>query len=740
MNNEQVGRIYYEANIDTASLQAAATAAEAIAKGASDNISSSFSSGLKGIESALSPLVPAALAVTGAMAVGFYSAANAAFQQVRAVENASFGLRAYEKDAAAVNQVLGSLVEFARSDQGVLFQREELFAAASALKGFGESTANLESRVKLLAQGVAVGNVGFEELAQIMGRSAQQGKLTTEAYDQLAYRGIILDSSLRGAAVGADELYKALDNAIDDSILADRANTIDGLVVRLQSAWRDLGSTILGVDRQTSQFIEGGLGDAIRDGISWLTNFIKTNQQMIISIGSFVASFGAAILAAYGLVKALQLLQVAATAFVRHPFIAVLTITVGLLAGSIMNKVINNTLGAASATDEFAGSLSNATNQAEGTSDAAAKLAKDLEKINRDYNESLAEIVKRHEDSIKSITQQVIDENSKYNAAVNQRLTTFQEQQGKEEAAHLVKTQKLQNQIDFLRRYNNQSNQQQLVELQFALARENAEYDKRNMEREAKYAADANAEKLSYDQRINDLNTRLAEEQGVLNRHAAEVASIRGVILLDEIDKLKRGRNEQIKAAQEAAAGSVAAFSNQQGNAADAGRSLGQEIGNGMRDSLKQAIKDTAGLVGDFAATVGVFIQTIFTTLAKNPSKAGNLPYGELWKRAAENTGLSSRAKGGPVSANKPYFVGENQDGSLNSTSELFVPRQHGTIIPANEVQNAMGGAGNGTTININLSGVMTSSPSDERAVARRIIERFNEIAQAKGITQIGMA
>ena len=47
---------------------------------------------------------------------------------------------------------------------------------------------------------------------------------------------------------------------------------------------------------------------------------------------------------------------------------------------------------------------------------------------------------------------------------------------------------------------------------------------------------------------------------------------------------------------------------------------------------------------------------------------------------------IEGRAMGGDVEPNVPYIVGENPDGSLNETSELFVPEQSGTIIPNDEL------------------------------------------------------
>lgn len=215
------------------------------------------------------------------MATGAVAASKAAWDQVRAVEDGSFALRAYEKDASKVNQILSELVAYARSDMGVLFQRQDLFKAASNLRGFGEEADKVTDRVKILSKGVALGMTNFDELSQIVGRAAQAGKLTAEQYDQLAYRGIILDSSLRGAAVGADELYNALDKALPDDILKGRADTIQGRLIRLQSAFRDVGAEILGVDRETSKFIEGGLGDRFVNGLTWATEALRQLPPII---------------------------------------------------------------------------------------------------------------------------------------------------------------------------------------------------------------------------------------------------------------------------------------------------------------------------------------------------------------------------------------------------------------------------------------------------------------------------
>lgn len=56
-------------------------------------------------------------------------------------------------------------------------------------------------------------------------------------------------------------------------------------------------------------------------------------------------------------------------------------------------------------------------------------------------------------------------------------------------------------------------------------------------------------------------------------------------------------------------------------------------------------------------------------------------------------TRLQGRYLGGSVKRNQPYFVGENRDGTLNRTSELFVPGQSGRIINSQQLQSMLRGA-----------------------------------------------
>lgn len=217
---------------------------------------------------------------------------GAAFDQVRQVENATFALKAYEKNGAKVNKVLSELIDYARSDLGTLFKREDLFAAASTLKMYGQSTDSLTDKVKILSKGVSLGKTTFQELSQIVGRAAAKGRLDAVDFDMLIERGIGLDRTFRGAAVTSESLFKALDKALPAELLEGRANTIDGAFIRLQTSLRDLGGAILGVDKKTTTFIEGGLGDRFMKAVGNFRTLLANDnvKNTLIQIGSAIGT------------------------------------------------------------------------------------------------------------------------------------------------------------------------------------------------------------------------------------------------------------------------------------------------------------------------------------------------------------------------------------------------------------------------------------------------------------------
>lgn len=230
--------------------------------------------------------------ITGAFTAPIIAGSKAAWGQVDAVEQATVALRAYESDADAVNKVLADLISYARSDMGVLFQRQDLFAAAQGLKIMGAETENLVEYVEIMSRSVGLGVGSWDELSRVIGRVGATGRMTGDDFDMLTKMGYQLDDSLRNTNMTWEELFMHLDKGIPADALAGQADTIRGKSIRLQSALRGLGLAFLGVDSETSKFIEGGLGWQMMRGMERLTELMKRAAPAVQQLGNVFAAIG----------------------------------------------------------------------------------------------------------------------------------------------------------------------------------------------------------------------------------------------------------------------------------------------------------------------------------------------------------------------------------------------------------------------------------------------------------------
>ena len=119
-----------------------------------------------------------------------------------------------------------------------------------------------------------------------------------------------------------------------------------------------------------------------------------------------------------------------------------------------------------SAYKDYQGSLSNVAEE-------IAEIRKQMKEVERDYRQSLKGILVSHEDTVKSLTEQIKEANKDYLRAVEERNVAFEVSQLKEERKHQEKVDELTAQLRFLQRYNNDYNRQKLEQVQFALAKEN---------------------------------------------------------------------------------------------------------------------------------------------------------------------------------------------------------------------------------------------------------------------------
>lgn len=230
--------------------------------------------------------------ITGAFAAPIIAGSKAAWGQVSAVEQATSAMNAYADSTEQVDGVIADLLAYARSDMGVLFSRQELFAAAQSMLIYGASIEDVTGYTEILSRSVGLGLSDWDTLNTVIGRVGATGKLTGNDFDMLTARGFKLDESLRNTNITWEELFVAMDQGFPADALAGQADTIRGKSIRLQSALRGLGLAFLGVDSETSKFIEGGLGWQMMRGMERLTLLMKRAAPAVQGFGNVFAAIG----------------------------------------------------------------------------------------------------------------------------------------------------------------------------------------------------------------------------------------------------------------------------------------------------------------------------------------------------------------------------------------------------------------------------------------------------------------
>lgn len=298
-------------------------------KAGMDTLSQSASQASQSLEATARAATLVGGAITGAFAAPMLAGAKAAWNQVDAVEQATVAFRALEPDVAAVNTVLAELIEYARSDLGRLFSRQELFAAAQGLKVMGAETQNLTRYVEIMGRSVSMGAGTWDELGQVIGRVGSTGQLTGIEFDNLTKMGYQLDASLRNTTVTWDELFNILDQGMAQ--VEGQSETIQGQLTMTETAVRSLGLAFLQVDSETSQFIEGGLGDRMVSGLSQVRELLSALEPLAGAAGSAFATLaGVASDMAYAFSSLPDWLQTAVLGFTALGGVA--TLAAGSLA------------------------------------------------------------------------------------------------------------------------------------------------------------------------------------------------------------------------------------------------------------------------------------------------------------------------------------------------------------------------------------------------------------------------
>lgn len=132
-----------------------------------------------------------------------------------------------------------------------------------------------------------------------------------------------------------------------------------------------------------------------------------------------------------------------------------------------------------------------------------------------------------------------------------------------------------------------------------------------------------------------------------------------------------------------------------------------------LSNQVTQIQKDNiASLSADYKTLVAQINEAISAARALQQVRTGN---------------VQARVNGWPVTAGQPYVVWENADGSLNSTSELFVPSVSGTVVSAAQIRDAMQSANisNDNSRKIEIGSLTTQGWQDIERALERILFRL---------------
>lgn len=621
-----------------------------------------------------------------------------------------FGYDAREATAAAESLANDGLITVSTAAEGLqklltagvgLPQAIELMKGYKDQAAFGKSsTIDFDTAVGNLAESFytensAIGNLSgqtenwnkiIEYGASVLGKSVSQ--LTEKERVQAKLIG-----------------QQRLNNLVEGDAAA-LAQTNAGKQAMLNQTLLEMQVTIGRVTNQITGGFIGALGGMNQEG-----------QKMAIAFGAGATAFVGFLtivplaITAFRTIRSALLAVGVASAFASGGITALLGGLAAVAAGVAVSALIDGMDTTEELSDQFSTNVKEAAGGLGDAASGASKTAKQLAKINEqmkqareDYRYSLAQLVKEKNEQIASLTSTLAEEEKAYRNAFNERKTAFDKSSYDELKTHEQKTRALQNQIDFLTKYNNAANNKQLSELQFALARENAEYQKSTQLRQDEFDAQTKSAQEEYEKRRIENQKKLNEELALLKKHRNEVLAVRNVMLLDEIETLKKQRDAQLKSLKE-----------QRENIKNEGTASGKDWAEGYNNGVSKVLYDlTNKQKEDIAKNFrDQFIPGLSKGLESGILKGGNGSGGGGW------------STGGYTGAGGKY-----EPAGVVHRGEYVIPKEG--VDQATGLPKAGALGGGSTNLTLNLGGMYFSSKADKRAFATEIGKLINEASMSK--------
>lgn len=579
----------------------------------------------------------------------------------------------------------------------------------NAIIAGGTSAMIQQTAIEQLSQAYSKGKLDMIEWRALL--TAMPAQLEQVAQAMGMVNADALGESLRTGKVSIDDFLLTISR-----LNAEGANGFASFEEQARNATGGVETSIAtlntAIQRSIATIIDSIGRDNIRSSLDSIGNSFESTARLVGNLINIISPLapvltGAAIglgiytTATTAATLATRVFGAALTFISKHPVIAILAALAAVIGGvtAALGGMSNEIEDTTAVSDDLTASLEGYEPPIRGASDAAKEFAKQMAKIdeqiakaNEDYRYNLAQLVADKNKNIAQLQSTLSEEEKAYNNAYAERLASFDKTQNEEELKHSEKTRALQNQIDFLTRYNTAANQRRVSELQFELARENSEYQKSTQLRQNEFQKQTQSAATEYEKRRAENQKKLNEELALLNKHREDVLGIRNVILLDEIESLRKSRNEQIK-------------------------------------SLEQQKNDIVNTLTTAGSTAGT-----------NSAKAFNKAFGEQGIYFDTPTKYSvSRESDGKLYV-KPDYADGGFTGRGGKYDEAGIVHKGEYVLPKEMVNQATGlpkeGAlsSGGTTVNVavNMSGVMASGNADLRAIGVKIGKVINETVMAK--------
>lgn len=662
-------------------------------------------------------------------------AAKEAAKSLTELENSRASFEVLTGSAARASIVMGELANYANNTP---FEFGEVARAGKTLLGFGVTADKVGGYVKQLGDVVGATGGDFYSAARVFGQISAAGRIMAEDYNQLIDNGIALGDVLANelgipmsdlkdkmseGAVTSEVFYKALEKATSEGGKffggADKlAQTLNGRISTLTDTFTGLVGTVVGVDFKSGIVQADGLYAKFRDTILQVNNVLGQEgtakmlanvrdeaisfAKSVVGIGRDVYSYLQPALSSLWLVITSQVVP-AFMSIVSSPIVAFLgqalvfalrtvidttTWLLGVLApfGAwfVNNTPLIITLVAALAGYKLAVIAITAVQTAQN---AVAMLTQTRYMM---LNGTLVAV------RTATIAQTVAQ--AGLNAVMNLAggpigllvggiaaiVAGFVYYSSTTERAK-SSTQRL---MDAQMAAKAAGDQLKTTTDELAGAQVTLEGANLRVERAQKSYNDAVTQygKDSLEAREAEYNLKLAkDDQTKANDKVTE--------------STKKMKEEQIDATAKELLATEMAENHKRG--LDKVKT-GMDAQNDTLDKLGLKLDNLNGK----KATATIEVQTKYTT---------NGPYSpEVLSRMNE---LRGKYSGGPVKKNTPYIVGENRDGSLNKTSELFIPGKSGSIVNSSQLQSMLRGN----------SGAPTGTPTAPSLTASAFTDNNNQ-------------